>query len=35
LSSNPEIGRSIVAGGIHTNYHDEGSGPAALLPTGG
>jgi 2-hydroxymuconate-semialdehyde hydrolase len=31
LSSNPEIGRSVVAGGIHTNYHDEGSGPAVLL----
>lgn len=26
-----EIGRSIVADGINTNYHDHGSGPAVLL----
>jgi 2-hydroxymuconate-semialdehyde hydrolase len=30
-TSNPEIGRSIVAGRIRTNYHDVGSGEPALL----
>lgn len=29
--SNPEIAQSIVAAGIKTNYHDVGSGPAALF----
>ncbi|MDP3495256.1 MAG: alpha/beta hydrolase [Hyphomonadaceae bacterium] len=29
--SQPEIGRSIVAGGIATNYHDHGAGPPLLL----
>ncbi|HUN90957.1 MAG TPA: alpha/beta fold hydrolase [Burkholderiaceae bacterium] len=28
---NPEIGRSIVAGGIRTNYHDVGEGPPVTL----
>lgn len=27
----PDIGRSISAAGIHTNYHDQGSGPPVLL----
>ncbi len=30
-STNPEIGRSIVAAGIRTNLHDVGSGPPLLL----
>ncbi|MFM2008765.1 MAG: hypothetical protein RIR02_715 [Pseudomonadota bacterium] len=29
--ANPEIGQSIVANGIRTNYHDVGSGHPALL----
>jgi len=29
--NNPEIGRSIVAAGIRTNYHDMGSGFPVLL----
>ncbi len=29
--SNPEIGKSIVANGIKTNYHDHGSGTPLLL----
>jgi 2-hydroxymuconate-semialdehyde hydrolase len=29
--SNPEIASSIAAAGIQTNYHDLGSGPAALF----
>ncbi|HGG60362.1 MAG TPA: alpha/beta fold hydrolase [Gammaproteobacteria bacterium] len=29
--NNPEIGKTIVAAGIETNYHDEGSGPVVLL----
>lgn len=29
--ANPEIGRSVVAAGIRTNYHDEGSGAPVLL----
>jgi len=28
---NPEIGQSVVAGGIRTNVHDLGSGPPVLL----
>ncbi|HKR43357.1 MAG TPA: alpha/beta fold hydrolase [Paraburkholderia sp.] len=31
MSTNPEIGRRIVAGGIDTNYHDLGEGPPVLL----
>jgi 2-hydroxymuconate-semialdehyde hydrolase len=31
MSSNPEIGRSITAGVIETNYHDLGDGPSVLL----
>ncbi|WP_176157418.1 alpha/beta fold hydrolase [Burkholderia multivorans] len=31
MSTNPEIGRRIVAGGIYTNYHDLGDGPPVLL----
>jgi len=31
MSTNPEIGRRIVAGGIDTNYHDLGDGPPVLL----
>lgn len=27
----PEIGRSVVAGGIRTNYHDQGEGAPVLL----
>lgn len=27
----PDVGRSISAGGIRTNYHDHGSGPPVLL----
>ncbi len=30
-SSNPEIGQSIAAGGITTNYHDVGDGSPVLL----
>lgn len=30
-SQNPEIARSIVAGGIRTNYHDAGAGAPVLL----
>ena len=30
-SQNPEIARSIVAGGIRTNYHDAGAGSPVLL----
>ena len=30
-SNNPEIARSIVAGGIRTNYHDTGAGAPVLL----
>jgi 2-hydroxymuconate-semialdehyde hydrolase len=29
--ANPEVGRSIIAAGIRTNYHDLGSGPPVLL----
>ncbi|PHV03874.1 2-hydroxy-6-oxo-2,4-heptadienoate hydrolase [Janthinobacterium sp. BJB412] len=31
MDDNPEIGRSIVANGIATNYHDAGTGPVVLL----
>jgi 2-hydroxymuconate-semialdehyde hydrolase len=31
VTANPEIGKSIVANGIRTNYHDVGSGHPALL----
>lgn len=31
MQTNPEIGRSIVAGGIRTNYHDLGDGAPVLL----
>ena len=31
MTQNPEIGRSIVANGIHTNYHDVGTGFPVLL----
>ena len=31
VTANPEIGKSIVANGIRTNYHDIGSGHPALL----
>jgi 2-hydroxymuconate-semialdehyde hydrolase len=31
VSNNPEIGLSIVANGINTNYHDQGSGEPVLM----
>lgn len=31
MSDDAEVSRSIVANGIHTNYHDQGEGPVALL----
>ncbi|MDB5961303.1 MAG: alpha/beta hydrolase fold protein [Massilia sp.] len=31
MTSNPEIGKSVLAGGILTNYHDTGEGPPVLL----
>jgi 2-hydroxymuconate-semialdehyde hydrolase len=31
VQTNPEIGRSILANGIRTNYHDLGEGPPVLL----
>ncbi|MEJ2481475.1 MAG: alpha/beta fold hydrolase [Acidihalobacter sp.] len=31
MSDNPELGRTIMANGIRTNYHDLGEGPAVLL----
>lgn len=31
IDSTPEIGRSIVAGGLRTNYHDMGSGSPVVL----
>lgn len=31
MTDNPEIGRSITANGIRTNYHDLGEGPPVLL----
>lgn len=30
-TANPEIARSIEAGGVRTNYHDQGQGEAVLL----
>jgi 2-hydroxymuconate-semialdehyde hydrolase len=27
----PEVGRSILTGGVRTNYHDAGAGPPVLL----
>jgi 2-hydroxymuconate-semialdehyde hydrolase len=30
-AANPELGRSLKAGAIATNYHDQGSGPPVLL----
>lgn len=32
--ANPEVGRSIVAAGIRTNYHDQGGGAPVLLVHG-
>jgi 2-hydroxymuconate-semialdehyde hydrolase len=31
VTANPEIGKSIIAAGIATNYHEHGSGPPLLL----
>ena len=31
MSPNPEIGQSVLAGRIQTNYHDQGSGTPVLL----
>ncbi|MDN7906747.1 alpha/beta fold hydrolase [Burkholderia diffusa] len=31
MSTNPELGRRIVAAGLDTNYHDVGDGPPVLL----
>ena len=31
MSANPEIGKSVLAGRIQTNYHDQGSGTPVLL----
>ena len=31
MSGNPEIGKSIAVGGIHTNYIEAGSGPPLVL----
>lgn len=31
MQTNPEVGKSIVAEGIRTNYHDLGEGPVVLL----
>jgi 2-hydroxymuconate-semialdehyde hydrolase len=31
MNDNPEIGKSILANGIRTNYHDVGEGPPVLL----
>ena len=31
MSNNPEIGKSIIADGIQTNYHDVGTGAPVLL----
>lgn len=33
-ASSPEIGSTVLAGGIRTNYHDEGSGPPVVLVHG-
>jgi 2-hydroxymuconate-semialdehyde hydrolase len=32
--ANPEVGRTVIAGGIATNYHDEGAGSPVLLVHG-
>lgn len=32
--ADPEIGDSVIAAGVRTNYHDEGSGPPVLLVHG-
>ena len=34
MTENPEIGRSILAGSIATNYHERGEGPPVLLVHG-
>ncbi|MBX5472317.1 MAG: 2-hydroxy-6-oxo-2,4-heptadienoate hydrolase, partial [Acetobacteraceae bacterium] len=32
MSENPEIGKSVVAAGIRTNYHEQGEGfPVVLI----
>lgn len=31
MTTNPEIGKTILANGIQTNYHDAGEGPPVLL----
>lgn len=31
MTTNPEIGKTVVANGIQTNYHDVGEGPPVLL----
>lgn len=31
VATNPEISKSIVAGGIRTNYHDQGEGPPVVF----
>jgi 2-hydroxymuconate-semialdehyde hydrolase len=31
MTTNPEIGKTVVANGIQTNYHDVGDGPPVLL----
>ena len=31
MSTSPEIGKSIEAGGINTNYHDQGEGAPVVL----
>jgi 2-hydroxymuconate-semialdehyde hydrolase len=31
MAENPEIGRSVAAGGVDTNYHDQGGGPSVVL----
>lgn len=31
MNANPEIGKSVLANGIQTNYHDVGEGPPVLL----
>lgn len=34
IQQNPEVGLTAIAGGIATNYHDQGSGPPVLLVHG-
>jgi 2-hydroxymuconate-semialdehyde hydrolase len=31
MSDNPEIGKSVIAAGIRTNYHDQGNGKPVVL----